>query len=101
MRRSSGWSCPRARPPTRATAPAPSCRCPPSLVREARLALAEERGDALAEVARARGQDLVAILHRDHLLEAAGVERVLQALLGELQTERRIAQHARGELARG
>src|SRR5581483_2153653 len=64
-----------------------------SRVAELRLALLEERGDPLAEVRGLGGEDLVAVLHRDRLLEAAGVDRVLQALLGELQAERGVAEH--------
>src|SRR5690606_25194454 len=69
-------------------------------VLEARLALLEERRDAFPEVARADRQHLIAVLHRDRLLEAAGVDRVLETLLGEAQGERRVAQHAAGQLAR-
>ena len=101
---------PRAAPPGARAAAAAAPRAKRSKRRTARLrpsdprraaGASEEGRDALAEVARAGGQHLVAVLHRDRLLEAAGVDVQLEALLGEAQRQRRVAQHALRELARG
>ena len=72
----------------RRTGAAPLAAAAPSLgVLESRGALPQERRDAFPEVARAAGERLVAVFHRDRLLERAGVDRVLEAFLGEAQAE--------------
>src|SRR5262245_57798197 len=48
----------------------------------ARRALLQERGHPLAEVVRLRAEDLVAVLHRDHLLETGRVDAGGKAFFG-------------------
>src|SRR5439155_19632103 len=76
------------------------CASPASRVAERRRSLLEERRHALPEVRRARGEHLVAVLQRDHLLEAPRIEAHAQALLREAEAERRIAEHVARQRAR-
>src|SRR5215471_5094197 len=74
---------------------------PPSIAGVARRALLQERLHALAEVAALRGEDLVAVLHRDRRLERRRVDRPVQAVLGEAHADRRVAQDVLRHLAAG
>src|SRR6516164_4283489 len=62
-------------------------------------ALLQERANALAKVAALRGEDLVAVLHRDRGLERRRVEAPVQAVLGQPHADRRVAQDRGGHLA--
>src|SRR5262245_36107713 len=74
--------------------------CAASGVPEPGRPLLEERRHALTEVCRTRGEDLVAVLERDHLLEAARIQAQAEALLREPQAQRRVPQHLMRERAR-
>src|SRR3954471_20968776 len=53
------------------------------------LSLFEEGPDALAKIFRAAAQHLVAVFHRDHGLDRAGIDAHVEAFLRQPQTHRR------------
>ena len=58
-----------------------------------RLSFFKKGPDALAEFFRAAAQDLVAVFHRDHGLDRAGIDAHIEAFLGEPQAHRRGRHH--------
>src|SRR5438445_13823795 len=58
-----------------------------------RLSLFEKGPDAFVEIFRAAAQHLIAVFHRDHGLDRAGIDAHVEAFLGQSEPHRRGCHH--------